>query len=182
MSQAAGHYWLGPGSGQLLVYVRREGLGAKLGHDLTVEITGWSADVEVPDDPAQTRLTVRVDLGSLAARDGTGGASPLTDSDRRDIRRNAAKALDVERYPVATFTAERVRPGADVVDGMLSLHGLTRPVQLRVSQVRPGRYRGTATVTQSEYGIRPYSAFLGALRIRDEVAVEFEVDVGPPVG
>jgi polyisoprenoid-binding protein YceI len=181
MAALVGHHRLGPGSGHVLVYARREGLAAKIGHDLTIEITDWAADVEVPDDPTQTRLTVRVGLGSLAVREGTGGAVPLTDTDRLDIRRNAAKALAVDRYPVATFTAGRVQPGAGVVDGTLTLHGVTRPVQLRVSEVGPGRYRGTATVTQSEYGIRPYSAFLGALRIRDAVAVEFEVDVGRAV-
>ncbi|HEV7899578.1 MAG TPA: YceI family protein [Planosporangium sp.] len=181
MAAPGGRHRLGPGSGHLLVHTRREGLAAKIGHDLTIEITDWSADVEVPDDPAQTRLTVRVGLGSLAVREGTGGAAPLTDADRREIRRNADKALAVDRYPAAVFTADRVQPGAGVVDGRLTLHGVTRPVQLRVSRVGPGRYRGTATVTQSEYGIRPYSAFLGALRIRDAVAVEFEVDVGRAV-
>jgi hypothetical protein len=32
-------------------------------------------------------------------------------------------------------------------------------------------------VTQSAFGIKPYSGFLGALKLRDEVAVEFEVDL-----
>jgi polyisoprenoid-binding protein YceI len=179
MATPAGRHRLGPGSGHLLVHTRREGLAAKIGHDLAIEITDWSADVELPDgDPAQARITVRVGLGSLAVREGTGGAAPLTDTDRRDISRNAGKALAVDRYPVATFTADRVQPGAGTIDGTLTLHGVTCPVQLQVSEVGPGRYRGTTTVTQSEYGIRPYSAFLGALRIRDAVEVEFEVDVG----
>jgi len=29
-------------------------------------------------------------------------------------------------------------------------------------------------VVQTEYGIKPYTAFFGALKLRDEVAVEFE--------
>lgn len=38
-----------------------------------------------------------------------------------------------------------------------------------------GLLRGWATVTQSTWGIKPYTAFLGALRLADEVRVEFEV-------
>ena len=40
-----------------------------------------------------------------------------------------------------------------------------------------GRYRGTATVVQSAFGIKPYTGFFGALKLRDEVGVEFEVDL-----
>ncbi len=41
----------------------------------------------------------------------------------------------------------------------------------------PGRYRGTAPIVQSAFGIKPYSGFFGALKLRDEVAAEFEVDL-----
>jgi hypothetical protein len=41
----------------------------------------------------------------------------------------------------------------------------------------PGRYRGTGTVVQSAFGIKPYVGFFGALKLRDEVGVEFEVDL-----
>ena len=39
----------------------------------------------------------------------------------------------------------------------------------------PGRYRGTARVVQSAFGIKPYVGFFGALKLNDEVTVEFEV-------
>jgi len=42
-----------------------------------------------------------------------------------------------------------------------------------------GRARGSATITQSKWGIKPYSAFFGALRLRDEVEVEFDVALAP---
>jgi hypothetical protein len=32
-------------------------------------------------------------------------------------------------------------------------------------------------VPQSAFGIKPYSGFFGALKLRDEVTVEFEVDL-----
>ena len=33
------------------------------------------------------------------------------------------------------------------------------------------------TVVQSVFGIKPYSGFFGALKLRDEVVAEFEVDL-----
>ena len=48
--QIAGAYRLGPESGRLLVHTTRTGLGAKAGHDLTIEVTRWHAHATV--DPA----------------------------------------------------------------------------------------------------------------------------------
>jgi hypothetical protein len=44
-----------------------------------------------------------------------------------------------------------------------------------VRQTGPDRYRATTTVRQTSFGIKPYSGFLGALRVSD--AVELEADV-----
>jgi hypothetical protein len=40
-----------------------------------------------------------------------------------------------------------------------------------------GTYRGTGTVVQSAYGIKPYTAFFGALKVRDTVDVEVEATI-----
>ncbi len=46
-----------------------------------------------------------------------------------------------------------------------------------MSEPEAGRYRGTATVVQSAFGIKPYVGFFGALKLKDEVGVEFEVSI-----
>jgi hypothetical protein len=51
----AGAYRLGPEWGQLLVHTTRTGLGAKAGHDLTIEVTRWHGCGTVdPADPANS--------------------------------------------------------------------------------------------------------------------------------
>lgn len=62
-----------------------------------------------------------------------------------------------------------------MIDGTLTLHGATRPVRLEVDAPAPGRYQGGTSVKQSDFGITPYSGFFGALKLRDEVRVEFEI-------
>jgi polyisoprenoid-binding protein YceI len=181
MAIGHGRYRLGPENGRLLLRTGREGLGSKVGHDLTIEVTDWSGQVDVPESgPADATVTARLELGSLTVREGTGGAKPLSDNDRRDIEATARRTLGVDRHPTATFESQEVVAEADrggTVRGTLTLHGTTAPVQVRVTELAPDRYHGRAVVRQTAYGVKPYSAFLGALKVRDEVEVQIEVNL-----
>ena len=57
---------------------------------------------------------------------------------------------------------------------------MSRPFRLQVAQSDLGTYRGTGTVVQSAYGIKPYTAFFGALKVRDTVDVEVEATIPAP--
>jgi len=178
----AGRHAISAGRGRIVLRTSRDGLAAQAGHDLTIELTRWSGELTVADDLSLRDLTVRMDMQSLVIRDGTGGLKPLTDRDRREIAMNARKVLRADRHPVASFTASVFESGAGgsgVLRGTLMLAGAQRPVQLQVSGNGPGSYHATATVLQSEFGITPYTAFLGALRVRDAVHVEIDADVNP---
>lgn len=47
MAIALGTYRLGPDSASLQVRTYREGIGAKVGHDLVLDITRWDATVDI---------------------------------------------------------------------------------------------------------------------------------------
>jgi polyisoprenoid-binding protein YceI len=158
----------------------RDGLAAQAGHDLTIEINDWSAELTVSEDLQPVALTVRVDLKSLSVLDGTGGVKPLTNRDRLEIAANARKSLKSTQFPVATFSAtgfESAGDGGGVVPGTLALAGAERPVRLDVASTGPDRYLVTGSVRQTDFGIKPYSAFLGALRVSDIVSVRAEIDL-----
>jgi polyisoprenoid-binding protein YceI len=72
-----------------------------------------------------------------------------------------------------------VRSGASggAIEGTLTINGKSQPTRLQVTEPEPGKYRGSATIQQTAFGIKPYSGFFGALKLRDEVGVEFEVDL-----
>jgi polyisoprenoid-binding protein YceI len=174
-----GNFTLGPDNGRIVLKTGRAGLAARAGHDLTIEVTRWSATVDVPDEAAggvtAAKVTAELDLGSLEVSDGTGGAKPLTDRDRADIRKTMGGILGGGE---ASFASSRiVRSGASggAIEGTLTLAGKTVPVRLQVSEPGPGRYRATGTVVQTAHGIKPYVGFFGALKLRDEVGVEVEV-------
>jgi hypothetical protein len=159
----------------------RAGFAARAGHDLTIEVTRWSAQVQVPADEdgglAAATVSAELDLGSLEVREGTGGVKPLTDGDRREIKKTMSGILG---DATATFGSSRIIPsGASggAIEGTATLGGKAQPARLQVTSPGPGRYRGTATLAQTAFGLKPYVGFFGALKLRDEVGVEFEVDL-----
>jgi polyisoprenoid-binding protein YceI len=175
-----GRHQLGPDRGRIILRTFREGLAAQAGHDLTIEATRWSGVLEVKDESTPSDLDVRIDLGALVVRDGTGGVKPLSDRDRREIAVTARKVLGVGRHPEATYAAGAFAPaagGGGQISGTFTVNGTARPLQVRVSETSPGHFHAETTVVQSDYGIKPYTGFLGALRVRDAVDVAVDVDL-----
>jgi polyisoprenoid-binding protein YceI len=183
VAATTGNFQLGPGNGWIVLKTSRAGLAARAGHDLTIEVTRWSARVDVPDEDAggvtAATVSAELDLGSLEVREGTGGAKALTDRDRADIKKTMSGILG---GGTASFSSSRiVGAGASGgIEGTLTLNGKTQPLRLQVSEPAPGRYRGTATVVQTAFGLKPYVGFFGALKLKDEVGVEVEVTLPSP--
>jgi polyisoprenoid-binding protein YceI len=182
MAVPTGRYRLGTKSGRIVLRTYRDGLAATAGHDLIIDLPSWSGELTVDDDKAPKALEVRIDIGALRVRDGSGGLKPLTDRDRNEIATTARRLLSSEQHPEAVFTATRFEFNGEsgVIEGNLSLKGVSRPFRLQVDQSGLGTYRGTGTVVQSAYGIKPYTAFFGALKVRDTVDVEVEATIPAP--
>jgi polyisoprenoid-binding protein YceI len=179
MAIQAGRHQLGAANGRITLRTSRDGLVAQAGHDLTIDASRWSGELVVGADLVPVSLEVKVDLTALVVRDGTGGIKPLSDRDRREIAVTTRKVLGADRFPEATFTAQGFEASGDggTISGTLEVAGRAQPQRLQVSQLAPGHYRATATVRQTDFGIKPYSAFLGTLKVSDAVGVEVEVDL-----
>lgn len=179
MELAYGNYRIGPENGQLLLQTSRTGLGRKAGHDLTIEVTQWFGEVMVniaESDRSTVSVTALVD--SLEVVEGTGGLKPLTDADRTQIKKTMREEiLRPAQHPAITFISRQVTgtPRAFLVDGDLTIMSQTRPVTINVESDGNGRIWGGANIMQTRWGIKPYSAFLGALRLADEIHVNFDV-------
>jgi polyisoprenoid-binding protein YceI len=183
MAVHPGRYELGTNCGRIILRTFRDGLAAQAGHDLTIEVGRWSGELTLNEDLRPTALEVRVDLHSLIVRDGTGGLKPLSDRDRREIAVTARKVLVADRHPEATFVAREFlsdNSAGGVIRGSLTLAGVPTATELEVSKTGEDKYRATASVVQSEHGIKPYTGFLGALRVRDAVDVEADIDLSEP--
>ena len=143
-------------------------MAARVGHDLVLEVTDWSATLTVGDESA---LELRADPRSLRVREGRHGLKPLSDSDRAEIVRNIeAKVLGRDEIAFVSrhvmLEGERLR-----IDGDLTLAGATRPVGADVVAGADGSATATIALTQSDWGIRPYRGLMGALKVRDAVEI-----------
>ena len=174
MNVKAGTYSLGPSDGTVRVKTGREGVAAKAGHDLTLEAANWKATITVDDDPSRTEVTATIEPRSLEVKEATGGAKPVSEKDKREIAKNITGLLGNGSI---TFTSTSVEVQDTTVQaaGELSIAGKSRPITLDLTAAPSGRLTGTMTVVQSEFGIKPYSAMLGALKVRDQVEIDLDV-------
>ncbi len=182
MSVAPGTYRLGPVDGTLSVKTGRTGAAAMAGHDLVLEVAAWNATLVVADDAAQSSVSLDVDATSLHVRQGTGGMQALGDDDKEDIRKTIDDDI-LKRVPIE-FRSDRGagRPDGNrwSVRGDLTLVGMSAPITFELELGDDGALEGCAVIKQSDWGIKPYSALFGALKVADEVVVAIEAKL--PLG
>ena len=176
---------VGPADGALVLLTGRQGLAGKAGHDLTLTVRDWSGEATLDDAGALTQLTVAATLSSLEVTKGEGGIKPLSDKDKATILDQAAKTLQAQKHPQVTFTMSGTTGSNDQqqVTGMASIAGASKPVKADLAVTRTGqqaRIVGSAEVIQSEFGVKPYTGMLGALKVRDLVEVRVEVTTTLP--
>ena len=63
--------------------------------------------------------------------------------------------------------------------GELTLAGETNPIAFDLDVAGDGTLAATAVITQSKWGMKPYSALFGALKVADEVEVMVEGHLPP---
>ncbi|MCA9528232.1 MAG: YceI family protein [Myxococcales bacterium] len=157
-------------TGNVHLFVFKEGLLSALGHDLRLGVREFRVDLDEDQVQATFRVdSIRVDGVMRDGRFDDGGLSP---KQKREILDNInSKVLLTRRHPEIVF---RGRRNGMKVTGDLAMVGRSNGVELTVTHVS-GRYRGRVEIKPLRWGIAPFSAMLGALKIQDRVVVEFEL-------
>lgn len=132
-----------------------------------------------PAEPATASAEVRIDAASID--------SGLT---MRDDHLRSAEFLDAERFPLIEYRTTRVhllRPGKYVVQGELTIRGVTRDVPLWVESagfvvdpwgMQRAGFSATTRIKRSEFGLT-WNATLetGGVAVGDEVTITIDVEV-----
>jgi polyisoprenoid-binding protein YceI len=144
----------------------REGLLTSVGHDITLQVTTLS--MEVGDDDA---ITADFDASSLRVT-----TEAVSASDRKKIERNAEETIEARRYPKIEFRSVSVVRDGDRarIEGDLTLHGVTAPISVEARD-DGRRWNAKIVLDQRKFGIKPFSAMLGALKVKPEVEVHITV-------
>jgi polyisoprenoid-binding protein YceI len=177
MALQPGSHSVGPESGSCRIHTYREGMAQKVGHDLIIDVGQWNASVEVGEDGSPKSVSFEADPRSLQVLEGHRGVKPLTDSDRADIRSTIDEKILLGQPIKFSSNAVELSDGRLGVDGELMIAGSTRPASFELQLSGDGHVTGTLPVTQSEWGIKPYRAFMGALKVRDTVEIVLDASL-----
>jgi polyisoprenoid-binding protein YceI len=180
MAIQPGTYELGPQDGKLVVRTGKGGAASKAGHNLVIEVERWGATVQFAQDPAQSVLELNADSTSFRVLDGTGGVKSLDAGDKDGIAQTINQ--EVLKGTSIAFKSTAVRPDGDDqlhVTGDLELANGVNLIAFDISVSDDGRLTGRATVKQTEWGMKPYSALFGTLKVTDEVGVEIDAKLRP---
>jgi hypothetical protein len=156
------------GSAECRVFTYKDGLLSPFGHDLELRVGKFTVDVD------GDQVDASFDAASLRVVSGSGGAVPLLQRDRQSIEETIAKEiLQARRHPRIGF---RGTVGEKEIRGNLTLLGRAREVVCR-HLVDGARHTAEARLHQPDFGITPYRAMLGALRLKADVDVRFSLVV-----
>lgn len=155
----------------------KEGLLSAVAHDLEIAIERFS----LTWDDAKTKLEATFDAKSARVlhpishgQPAPGGLSP------RDLAKIGgtieSDVLRTRSYPEVRFASTSVAPAGEgfTVRGTLTLVGQAREIEGRVTR-EADAWVTEVVLDQTRWGITPYSAMMGTLKIKPEVRVRIRV-------
>jgi polyisoprenoid-binding protein YceI len=169
---------------ELSVFTFKEGLLSPVAHDLKLRVGRWSARLD-KSGPGTVTVTGAFDASSLSVegvmRDGRLVKDVLGARDTDKIAKNIRdEVLMSARHPSIAWRGQgALVNGAPRLEGELTLVGKTRRLTARIKKegLAPADpvWVVELTVHQPDFGIKPYSAMLGALKIKPDVVVSLRV-------
>jgi polyisoprenoid-binding protein YceI len=167
---------LDPKASELVVKTWKVGLASALAHNHVISAS------EVKGTVGLDRIEVTVQVAGLAVdkpalrQKHLGETHEVSASDRNKTTDAmlGEDQLDVRKFPTITFVSTSITKEANghAVTGQLTIHGVTKTVKT-VAQIseKDGVLTGDASLKLkvSDYGIAPYSAALGSIKVKDEV-------------
>lgn len=162
---------------ELLVFTFKEGLLSKIAHDLKIAAQRFSVRIE--DDRS---VVLTCDVRGLrvlnAMQAGVEAPELLSAKDKSKIEDTLQgdQVLDAARHPEVRFASRRVVPTSDgyQVQGDLTILGRTREIEADVTR-REDRLETEVRLHQPDFGIPPFSALLGTLKVKPGVRVRLSV-------
>ena len=172
---------IAPDDSLLTITVRRGGALARLGHDHVVASRSLQGVVAPALGRAQFHFRLdemSVDEESLRQAAGL-TTTPSADAIAGTRHNMLVRVLEAERYPWVSIDARRTG-NKEVFDADITLHGVTRTVQLpvRVEQAADGRRlqaSGSLLLKQSDFGIVPFAVLGGAMAVQDQMELAFRI-------
>jgi polyisoprenoid-binding protein YceI len=140
--------------------------------------SGVSGTINIADDPLQSSVEVSVDMASIDTRD-----------EQRDAHLRSPDFFDVENFPTMTYASTAVRADGGnrwLVDGELTIHGVTRSVPLEVTFEGAGAdpwgglragFSARAEIDREDFGLTWNQVLeTGGIAVGKKVTIDLEVE------
>jgi len=156
-------------------------VGFSVRHMMVSKVRGkfnvFSGDIVTGESPFDSSVTATIDLSSID-----------TGNPDRDAHIRSADFFDVDTHKTMTYRSTGVRLDDDgyVLDGELTLKGVTRPISLRLELGGVGQdpyggtrvgFTATGEIKRSDFGV-DFNAVLetGGVVVADKVAIALEIE------
>jgi polyisoprenoid-binding protein YceI len=168
------------GKSQFFIDAEAGGVLAAFGHNHKFKVRDFGGIVKVPSQGLQfASLDLNVVPDSLALVD------KVSDDERKEIEASMReKVLETAKFPKAWFRSAGVTVDSSndagshlSVLGNLWIHGVGHKITIPATVVLKGdtlRATGTMKMRQTDYGITPFTAVAGTVRVKDEVTLSFD--------
>jgi polyisoprenoid-binding protein YceI len=160
----------------ITIHVGKAGLFSIAGHEHWVNAPISSGTL---NDSDALRVEFKVDASKMQVKPDPGVNSKTQAEIQKDMQE---MTLESARYPDITFRSSRIEKRSEDtwnVNGTLALHGIAKPVALVVTR-NANAYTGRVVVKQTDFGIKPVAVGGGAVKVKDELQIEFRIVPGLP--
>lgn len=176
-------YTIVAGESSFWVFVPKTGLLSGFAHDHEIGVKSFTGKIVVPEAGASNgSLELDVDATSLTVLD----KKPSEDDKKKIYNSMHTEVLESAKYPKINFKSVSVndlkQTGGDAynftLNGDLTLHGVTKRIAFPVSltiNAQELRAIGKYTLRQTDFGIKPYSAAGGTIKVKNEITVNFNI-------
>jgi len=178
-------YRILPQESLVLIHVGRAGAMQRLGHDHVIASEDVEGLIEIGADSSSWRADLAVPLRNLIVdrpeyRQRLDLDTEPSDADIAGTYTNMLKVIEPALYPWAVVHARiaSIDAGRPTLSVSITLHGVAveylLPVELDIDATRLV-VSGRVNISHSAFGLTPFAAAGGLLRVADELDVEFRL-------
>jgi len=154
---------------EIQVFTFKDGLLARLAHDLRLTLRRFELR-RAGDAISGTFWPGSLVVDGSVSKQGQVDTAGLSEGDRRSIAERIAEVMQVGRHPEVTLTGQVT---AGRFAGTLTMVGRTGVIDAAVTT--DGVVRAEVVLVPSRWGIAPYRALAGAIKLQDRVVVRVTV-------
>jgi hypothetical protein len=153
----------------ITIHVGKSGLFSAAAHDHIVDAPISNGTISESLNP---HIEFRVETAKMSVKPD----ARIDAKDQATIQTHMQEmTLETKKFPEITFRSFRIDKLAEGewrVDGDLSLHGVTKRISLTVKHAVES-YTTHAVLKQTDFGIKPISIAGGAIKVKNEVEIDF---------